>query len=340
MNQPIRNLCFTSSAALHVAAVGLLAWSAGEFIPQITLQNGSKSGLESSISTTTTAPVIQQFLQHADAVIVDSTVDRADVLNPAAALLLPAVLKPTQVQAPQTIEPPDFRAVSFGQFADRPRGQDLLNPIDVRNVVPVESQPDKAPAPGSRSTANDESNRKTNDATGTPKPKVDSSPTRPTQPVKSSIQHNSSQSEPTKTSERSAKSKQVQKSAKREPQTNRQTKESNKTASTKNSEAGNQGTSNGAGLQVDELPRKLAGNVAPQYPAYAYRNGQQGVVYLLVEIDEQGHVTKANVHRSSGFDSLDVAARRAVLQWRFRPGVLNKNNVASRALVPVRFRID
>jgi protein TonB len=88
------------------------------------------------------------------------------------------------------------------------------------------------------------------------------------------------------------------------------------------------------------MPRKLAGNAAPEYPADAYRNGDEGLVYLLVEIGATGTVSKVTVYRTSGFASLDEAARKAVIQWKFRLGVLNKTNVACRAVVPVRFQIQ
>lgn len=50
----------------------------------------------------------------------------------------------------------------------------------------------------------------------------------------------------------------------------------------------------------------------PQYPALSRRLGEQGVVLLRVEIDEDGVPRSVQVHRSSGHPRLDAAAAEAL----------------------------
>lgn len=61
------------------------------------------------------------------------------------------------------------------------------------------------------------------------------------------------------------------------------------------------------------------GNLPPPYPDDALRRGQQGAVTLRVRIGADGRVTAVDVAQSSGYPSLDAAARRQMFTWRFRP---------------------
>lgn len=77
----------------------------------------------------------------------------------------------------------------------------------------------------------------------------------------------------------------------------------------------------------------------PRYPVKARRTRAEGTVLLQVLIDTQGHPREVKLHRSSGHEELDVAARETVLAWLFRPYV--ENGVARNALVivPVEFAL-
>jgi periplasmic protein TonB len=79
--------------------------------------------------------------------------------------------------------------------------------------------------------------------------------------------------------------------------------------------------------------------VPPRYPPQAKRARAQGVVYLSVIIDHDGRPREVRVHRSSGSQLLDAAARDAVLQFLFRP--YRENGVARSAqvIVPVEFSL-
>jgi TonB family protein len=59
----------------------------------------------------------------------------------------------------------------------------------------------------------------------------------------------------------------------------------------------------------------------PIYPERARREGRDGEVFLRVRVCAEGRAVVAEVGSSSGWEDLDAAARRAVLQrWRFHPG--------------------
>jgi protein TonB len=57
----------------------------------------------------------------------------------------------------------------------------------------------------------------------------------------------------------------------------------------------------------------------PDYPRLSRRLGEEGVVVLRIELDEEGNVTAAQVSASSGFTRLDQAALAAVRTWRCTP---------------------
>jgi protein TonB len=75
----------------------------------------------------------------------------------------------------------------------------------------------------------------------------------------------------------------------------------------------------------------------PPYPPLSRRLGEQGVVVVRVQVDEQGSPVAVAVHVSSGFARLDEAALRAVRAARFRPYMQGTRARAAYALVPIRF---
>lgn len=78
---------------------------------------------------------------------------------------------------------------------------------------------------------------------------------------------------------------------------------------------------------------------APRYPPTAKRARAQGIVFLLVLIDTEGHARDVRVHRTSGFEQLDVAARDAVLAALFRPHRENGVARSARVIVPIQFSL-
>lgn len=82
------------------------------------------------------------------------------------------------------------------------------------------------------------------------------------------------------------------------------------------------GTS-GSGEPHVTLPSSKASylnNPRPQYPPMSKRLGETGTVMLKVLVGADGTAKEVLIHKSSGFERLDVAALEAVRKWRFVPG--------------------
>ncbi len=75
--------------------------------------------------------------------------------------------------------------------------------------------------------------------------------------------------------------------------------------------------------------------VAPAYPHRAIERGQQGVVIVRALIAKSGQAEKVLVHNSSGFETLDISAIKAVSQWKFKTALAEGMWVQ----VPVKFII-
>lgn len=83
-----------------------------------------------------------------------------------------------------------------------------------------------------------------------------------------------------------------------------------------------------------------ASNPAPPYPAFARRRGWEGVVKILVHVDEKGRVKSSSIFKSSGYPLLDRVALKTVRKWRFHPAKMGNIPISSTVLVPVRFELD
>lgn len=78
----------------------------------------------------------------------------------------------------------------------------------------------------------------------------------------------------------------------------------------------------------------------PHYPRLAWRRGQEGTVWLRVQVDSSGKALAIQIDRSSGFDVLDKAAIKAVRSWRFLPALQDGQAQASYVKIPVKFQLD
>jgi|GEM_PF-6303352 len=88
----------------------------------------------------------------------------------------------------------------------------------------------------------------------------------------------------------------------------------------------------------DSAPRILK-TTEPVYPTIAREAGAEGAVLVEVTIGPDGLVRAARVVRSNTVGSLEEAARRAALQWIFRPATMNDHPVACRLRIPFRFSL-
>lgn len=80
-------------------------------------------------------------------------------------------------------------------------------------------------------------------------------------------------------------------------------------------------------------------NPPPDYPATARRRRLAGEVILSVLVTAAGLPQNVEVVTSSGHAILDVAARQAVMQWRFVPAQSAGAPVAASVLVPINFQL-
>ncbi|MCQ8140250.1 energy transducer TonB, partial [Vibrio parahaemolyticus] len=75
----------------------------------------------------------------------------------------------------------------------------------------------------------------------------------------------------------------------------------------------------------------------PRYPRSAQRRGIEGAVLYEVWLDENGNQIKHVLLESSGTESLDASALRAIKQWKFKPHILGVLKVDHRVKLTVRF---
>ena len=76
-----------------------------------------------------------------------------------------------------------------------------------------------------------------------------------------------------------------------------------------------------AGCATGEIvqPVSPASSPSPVYPAASRRLGEEGRVILRVRVLASGEPGEVRLHKSSGFERLDVAAVAAMKQFKFNP---------------------
>jgi len=100
--------------------------------------------------------------------------------------------------------------------------------------------------------------------------------------------------------------------------------------------------SKGATSQPDlvDKPTFVSQPTQPRYPRSAQRRGIEGVALDEIWLDENGNQIKQVLIESSGTESLDASALRAIKQWQFTPHISGGLKVAHRVQVPVRFKLE
>ena len=86
------------------------------------------------------------------------------------------------------------------------------------------------------------------------------------------------------------------------------------------------------------MEANLQQRIRPQYPALARRMGIQGRVIIRAVISREGTIEQARV--LSGQPLLTGAALNAVLQWKYRPYLLNGQAVEVETEITVNFILD
>ncbi|MBN2707193.1 MAG: energy transducer TonB [Deltaproteobacteria bacterium] len=91
--------------------------------------------------------------------------------------------------------------------------------------------------------------------------------------------------------------------------------------------------------QVDTMPQAIS-RPDPVYPYQARQKKIGGLVLLKFLVSREGRVERIEVVESKPPGIFDEAARRAVSTWRFRPGLLDQETVATWVTMPLKFTID
>ncbi|WP_068368504.1 energy transducer TonB [Kerstersia gyiorum] len=82
----------------------------------------------------------------------------------------------------------------------------------------------------------------------------------------------------------------------------------------------------------------ISNQVTPDYPAIARRMGQEGIVEILVRLDDKGKPDGIAIAATSGHARLDDAAIAAVRQWQFTPARTKSGKAVESALtIPITF---
>lgn len=98
--------------------------------------------------------------------------------------------------------------------------------------------------------------------------------------------------------------------------------------------------STGRGAAAVRTPVRYARVVKPKYPRKARTAGWEGTTVLKVRVDRGGRPGLVAVDRTSGFETLDRAAVRAMKRWEFHPARNGDRTVASWVKVPVSFHLE
>jgi protein TonB len=87
---------------------------------------------------------------------------------------------------------------------------------------------------------------------------------------------------------------------------------------------------------IERKPRLLT-QPNPGYPELAQHLRLEGTVLVKVLVDKQGHPRHAMVIKSDS-EVFNETARRAAMEARFRPAVMNSGPVECWVLIPYRFK--
>lgn len=93
-------------------------------------------------------------------------------------------------------------------------------------------------------------------------------------------------------------------------------------------------------VRLSKLPLFKAPRPTLSYPLRAKRRGLEGVSIFEIELNQEGRITNLTLIKSSGYQSLDTAARQNVEQWQFHPVIHNGSAVKALFTVPIKFSLS
>lgn len=92
-------------------------------------------------------------------------------------------------------------------------------------------------------------------------------------------------------------------------------------------------------VDLDRAAQVLS-KVNPDYPYHARERGLEGYVAVKVLVDKDGSVRQVNILKSKPEGVFDQAVRKAVASWRFHPGEVGGEPVASWSTTTLHFRLN
>jgi protein TonB len=96
----------------------------------------------------------------------------------------------------------------------------------------------------------------------------------------------------------------------------------------------------GGGGGSGYVPPQFLLRYKPPYPEQARAQRLDGLVLLLVSVDEDGHVTSACLRQGCGHAVLDRAALEAVRSWKFTPARQGGRTISATVEIPIRFNFS
>ena len=88
---------------------------------------------------------------------------------------------------------------------------------------------------------------------------------------------------------------------------------------------------------LDKVPQATM-RMPPTYPSAMRNDGIDGTVMVEFDVDVKGRVVSARV-RGSSHRAFEEPTLRAVLNWRFEPGLSQGRPVPFRMVIPVNFKL-
>ncbi|MCA9755110.1 MAG: energy transducer TonB [Candidatus Eisenbacteria bacterium] len=89
-----------------------------------------------------------------------------------------------------------------------------------------------------------------------------------------------------------------------------------------------------------DTPPEVVHQVAAEYPELARQAEAEGIVQVLITIDETGRVVDAKVQSSDAIESLQQSAVAAARKWLFKPAKQRDKPVKVRIVIPFRFSLN
>ncbi len=89
-----------------------------------------------------------------------------------------------------------------------------------------------------------------------------------------------------------------------------------------------------------ETPSEISSQLQVSYPRISRKRGEEGIVYLKVELSAEGTVRNTHIIQSSGYRRLDRAAEEAVRKATFIPAYRHGKPIDSDLDLTIVFKLD